>query len=258
MTAAILIISFIFGLMIGSFLNVCIYRIPKDMSLVWPGSACPKCGAKIKWYDNVPVFSWLFLRAKCRACKAGISAQYPAVELFTGLITVLFVYKFGLTLWAGFALAAVYCLIALSVIDMQIMIIPDRFSIGLIVFGLAVSFSNPAFSGGVWQRLLSSFIGAVVGFFGLWGIALIGTLLFRKEAMGGGDIKLMGAIGALSGVMGVVNALIISSFAGLFYFGVLILLRRPADNGTIPFGPFLSVGLLFNLYFPVMNFFTLY
>jgi len=171
-------------------------------------------------------------------------------------MTALFIFKFGLTLWAAFALFAVYCLIILSVIDMRFMIIPDRFSLGLIVFGLAVSFANPAFSGGGWERFLSALIGGGAGFFGMWGVALIGTFLFRKEAMGGGDIKLMGAIGALSGVLGVVNALVISSFAGIFYFGILVLLRRPLANGTIPFGPFLSVGLLFNLYFPAMVFFT--
>ena len=256
MNIIILFFAFVFGLVIGSFLNVCIYRIPKKLSLVWPGSACPKCGAQIKWYDNIPLLSWLFLLGKCRACKAKISAQYPAVEFFTGLITVLFIYKFGLSLWAAFALIAVYCLIILSVIDMKIMIIPDRFSIGLIVFGVATSFANPAFFGAPWERFVASLVGGGLGFFGMWAIALIGTFIFRKEAMGGGDIKLMGAIGALSGFLGVVNALIISSFAGIFYFGLLVLIRKPVGSGVVPFGPFLSVGLLFNLYFPAMIFFV--
>ncbi|MDR1124390.1 MAG: prepilin peptidase [Elusimicrobiota bacterium] len=253
--AFILAYSFVFGLIAGSFLNVCIYRIPKKLSIVWPGSSCTQCGTKIKWYDNIPLLSWLLLRGKCRGCGAKISFQYPAVELFTAVITVLFVHKYGLGLWAPCALFAVYCLIILSVIDMRLMIIPDRFSIGLIVYGLAVCFINPAFEGAAVARFLSSFGGACAGFFGMWAVALIGTFVFKKEAMGGGDVKLMGAIGALSGVIGVVNALIISSFAGIFYFGILVLLGKPLDNGTsIPFGPFLSVGLLFNLYFPAVIF----
>jgi leader peptidase (prepilin peptidase)/N-methyltransferase len=254
--AFILAYASIFGLIAGSFLNVCIYRIPKNLSIVRPRSACTRCGAKIRWYDNIPLLSWLLLRGKCRGCGAKISPQYPAVELFTAVMTVLFIHKFGLSLWTPCALLAVYCLIILSVIDMRLMIIPDRFSIGLIAFGLAVCFANPAFEGAALARFLSSLGGAGAGFFGMWAVALIGSFVFKKEAMGGGDVKLMGAIGALSGVMGVVNALIISSFAGIFYFGILVLLRKPLDNGTIPFGPFLSIGLLFNLYFPAMVFFA--
>ncbi|MDR1684398.1 MAG: prepilin peptidase [Elusimicrobiota bacterium] len=251
MSIFILSLSFIFGLIIGSFLNVCIYRIPAGKSVVWPPSSCGSCGAKIKWYDNAPVISWLVLRGRCRACGAGISLQYPAVELFTAVITALFVWRFGLSAWTPCVLFALYCLITLSVIDMRTFIIPDRFSLGLIAFGLAVSFLNPAFSGGTASEFLSSLAGGALGFFGMWAVALTGTFLFKKDAMGGGDIKLMGAIGALSGAGGVVNALIISSFAGIFYFGVLVLLRRPLDNGTtIPFGPFLSFALMVNLLYP--------
>jgi leader peptidase (prepilin peptidase)/N-methyltransferase len=252
MTTLILVYAFIFGLIIGSFLNVCIYRIPKKMSIAWPASSCPACSAKIKWYDNVPVLSFLILRGKCRKCKEKISWQYPAVEFFTALVTALFVFKFGFTAWTPVALFVVYCLIILSVIDMRLMIIPDRFSIGLIFVGLAVSFINPAFSGASLDKFLSSLTGGAAGFFGLWAIALIGQILFRKESMGGGDIKLMGAIGALSGVFGVINALVISSFSGILYFGVLVLIRKPLSSGTISFGPFLSFGLFINLLFPGM------
>jgi leader peptidase (prepilin peptidase)/N-methyltransferase len=137
---------------------------------------------------------------------------------------------------------------------MQHMIIPDRFSLGLIVFGLAVSFLNPAFFGEPFDKFLSSLWGGCAGFFGMWAVALIGLLIFKREAMGGGDIKLMGAIGALSGWAGVINTLIISSFTGILYFGILILLRKPLDNGTtIPYGPFLAVGLLVNLYYPATS-----
>lgn len=242
--------SLLFGLIIGSFLNVCIYRIPAKISIAWPPSACPKCKSKIKWYDNVPVLSYLILRGKCRNCKEKISIQYPIVELFTGLLTVLFVLQFGISIWTPLVLFIIYCLIVLSVIDIKIMIIPDRFSIGLTLFGIMVCFFNPAFTGVPFDKFLSSLGGAAIGFFGLWALAVLGQVVFKKEAMGGGDIKLMAAIGALSGGFGVLNALVVSSFAGILYFGVLVLLRRPVENGAIPFGPFLSAGLLFNLFFP--------
>lgn len=251
----ILVLSFVLGLVIGSFLNVCIYRIPAKISVAWPPSHCPKCKNKIKWYDNIPVLSYLFLGGKCRSCKEKISLEYPIVEFVTACLTLLFVWRLGLTCWLPFALVTLYSLIVLSVIDMKLMIIPDRFSLGLIVVGLAASFVNPAFEGTVWNRLVSSLIGGAIGFFGLWITAVIGQLIFKKEAMGGGDIKLMGAIGALSGWIGVINALIVSSFAGVFYFGILMLLKKPAENNAIPFGPFLSVGLIVNILLPN---FTLY
>lgn len=251
----ILTFSFIFGLIIGSFLNVCIYRIPAKISLAWPPSSCPKCKARIKWYDNIPVLSYLLLRAKCRNCKEPISIEYPIVEFLTACLTLLFVWRFGLTWWLPFALVTLYSLIVLSVIDLKLMIIPDRFSLGLIVVGLAGAYFNPAFSGGAWDRFLSALIGGSIGFFGLWLTAVIAQLIFKKEAMGGGDIKLMGAIGALSGWIGVVNTLVVSSFLGVFYFGLLMLLKKPIEDNAIPFGPFLSIGLIVNLLLPN---FTLY
>lgn len=255
METIVLLYALLFGLIIGSFLNVCIYRIPNNISIAWPPSACPKCKSRIKWYDNIPILSYIILGAKCRNCKEKISLEYPLVEATTGLLTVLFVWKFGLTWWTPCVLIAVYSLIALSVIDMKTMTIPDRFSIGLAVFGILTSFLNPAFNGAPFDKFIASLIAAAVGFFGTWGLALLGEFAFKKEAMGGGDIKLMAGIGALSGIFGLVNALIISSFAGIFYFGVLVLLRKPLDNGAIPFGPFLSVGLLVNLLMPGTLFF---
>jgi len=258
MTALILFYAFLLGLVIGSFLNVCIYRIPKGLSVAWPPSACMGCKNRIKWYDNIPVLSWFVLRGKCRNCGCKISVQYPVVEFFTALLTVLFVWRFGLTWWTPCVLFSVYCLIALSVIDIKTFTIPDRFSIGLTVIALGISFLNPAFTGAPFERFISALIAGAVGFFGLWGTALLGQFIFRKEAMGGGDIKLMAAIGALSGLHGVVNSLVIGSFAGLIYFGVMSLLKKQQQNGTtIPFGPFLSLGLLFNLYFPGMALITL-
>lgn len=252
MTATLILLSYalLLGLVIGSFLNVCIYRIPNNMSVVFPPSSCPKCKNKIKWYDNIPLLSFIILRAKCRHCGQKISFEYPFVELLTGLLTVLFVWRFGISWWTPVVLTVVYCLVALSAIDLHTMMIPDRFSIGLTVFSLAFAFLNPAFSGTPWDKFLSALLGGSIGFFGLWGLAIFGQFAFKKEAMGGGDIKLMAAIGALAGWMGVINTLVVSSFAGIAYFGILMLLKKDLGDRTIPFGPFLSVGLLVNLLMP--------
>ncbi|OUO56170.1 prepilin peptidase [Candidatus Avelusimicrobium gallicola] len=247
MDTLILCFAGIFGLLFGSFLNVCIYRIPRDKSIVWPPSSCPGCNARIKWYDNIPVLSYLWLRGKCRSCKQPISLQYPVVELLTGALTVLFVWRFGLSVWTFVTVAAVYALIILSVIDLELMIIPDRFSLGLIVLGLAFAWANPNFSGVWWQKELSSLLGAGVGLFGVLAIALIGTWMFKKEAMGGGDVKLMGGVGAFIGWEGVITTVVFASFFGLVYALFLMIFKGKKGGDAIPFGPFLSLGALINL-----------
>ena len=246
----IYIVSAIFGLTVGSFLNVCIYRIPANISLWWPPSACPKCKTKIKFYDNIPVLSYLILRGKCRKCKEPISIQYPLIEILTSLMTVLVVFACGLSYWTPVALLITYCLIVLSIIDFKLYIIPDRFSIGLAILGLLVFFINPAFTGNLTMKFLQCLLGGAVGFFGLWGIAVAASIILKKEAMGGGDIKLMAAVGTLTGLGGVVSTLMISSFAGLVYYVVLMLLKKDPQNRTIPFGPFISLGLFINILIP--------
>ncbi len=247
MDTLILCFAGIFGLLFGSFLNVCIYRIPREKSIVWPPSSCPGCNARIKWYDNIPVLSYLWLRGKCRSCKQPISLQYPVVELLTGALTVLVVWRFGLSVWTFASVAAVYALIILSVIDLELMIIPDRFSLGLIVWGLAFAWANPNFSGVWWQKELSALLGAGVGLFGVLAIALIGTWMFKKEAMGGGDVKLMGGVGALIGWEGVITTVVFASFFGLVYALFLMIFKGKKGGDAIPFGPFLSLGALVNL-----------
>lgn len=249
MDTFVLCFSVIFGLLFGSFLNVCIYRIPRDKSIVWPPSSCPGCGARIKWYDNIPVLSYLVLLGKCRNCKQPISLQYPVIEILTGLLTGLVVWHAGLSLWAFVLLAAVYALIVLSVIDLELMIIPDRFSLGLIVLGLAFAWTNPHFAGMWWQKELASLLGAAVGLFGVLAIALIGTWMFKKDAMGGGDVKLMGGVGALIGWEGVITTIVFASFFGLVYAVFLMIFKGKKGGDTIPFGPFLSLGALINLFY---------
>lgn len=252
MTAFILTFAFLFGLVFGSFLNVCIYRIPRGKSIAWPPSACPQCGAAIKWYDNIPLISYLILLGKCRQCKKPISLQYPVVELITGLLTVLFVWRYGISVWTFVVLVAVYALICLSVIDFELMIIPDRFSLGLIVWGLMFAWANPNFSGVWWQKELYALLGAAVGLFGVLAIALIGTWMFKKDAMGGGDVKLMGGVGALIGWEGVLTTVILASFFGLVYAVFLMIFKGKKRTDAIPFGPFLSLGALINLLYLIV------
>lgn len=250
MESFVYILSLILGAMVGSFLNVCIYRIPENVSLWWPPSTCPKCKTRIKFYDNIPVLSYLILRGKCRSCKTKISIQYPIIEALTSLLTLLVVYNFGLTYWTAVALFVTYSLIVLSVIDFRLFIIPDRFSIGLTVLGLLVFFINPAFSGVLKAKFIQCLAGGAIGFFGLWGMAIIGSVIFKKEAMGGGDIKLTAAVGTLTGIGGVISTLIISSFLGLVYYAALFILKKDPQNKTIPFGPFISIGLFINILIP--------
>ena len=252
MERLVLFFAGLLGLIIGSFLNVCIYRIPINKSIAWPASFCPKCGKHIAFYDNIPVLSYLFLWGKCRHCKAPISWQYPIIELLTSVLTVVFVWRWGLTPWTGVLLVAVYSLIVLSVIDLQLMIIPDRFSLGLIVLGLAFSWLNPNFDGTALNHFLQSLLGAGVGFFGTLAVALLGYVMFRKEAMGGGDVKLMGGIGAFLGWKRVITTIVFASALGLIYSIFLMIFKGKKGGDAIPFGPFLSAGALINLYYLVL------
>ena len=249
METLILIFAGLFGLVFGSFFNVCIYRIPQGKSIAWPASFCPHCKNHIRWYDNIPVLSYLFLLGKCRRCKKPISLQYPLVELLTAVLTVLFVHRYGLTVWGFGVLLAVYFLIILSVIDLQLMIIPDRFSLGLIVLGLLFAWCNPNFEGVWWQKELWSLCGAGVGLIGVLAIALLGTWIFGKEAMGGGDVKLMAGVGAFVGWKGVITTVMMGSFFGLLYAIVLMIFKGKKKSDAIPFGPFLSLGALINLWY---------
>ncbi|MDO8806366.1 MAG: prepilin peptidase [Elusimicrobiota bacterium] len=244
-----LITAFALGLLLGSFLNVCIARLPKDESIVFPASRCPKCLAPIKFYDNIPVLSFVFLRGRCRSCREPISFKYPFIELLTGLVTALLTYKWwGSPLWLGVSLLSAYVLIVVSVIDFETMLISDAFSLALFILGLAGSFANPYFQGGWGERLASSAIGAACGGGFIWALALVGKKIYKKDAVGEGDIFLMGGIGALCGWQGVFTAVIMASFFGTIYGVSLLLLKRAGRLSHMPFGPFLALGALINLY----------
>jgi len=234
---------FLFGLCIGSFLNVCIHRIPASQSIVFPGSACPRCAAPIRFYDNIPVLSYLWLLGKCRQCKSPISVRYPLVELLTGLFALAVYAKFGLSLAALVYFVFIAVLILITFIDLDHRIIPDVLSLpGIAVFFLA----GLALPNIHW---LDSLLGILVGGGSLYLVALVYYLLTRKEGMGGGDIKLLAMIGALVGWKGVLFTIFVSSAVGTVAGLGVMLFTRQNLKLAIPFGPFLAIGAATYLFF---------
>jgi leader peptidase (prepilin peptidase)/N-methyltransferase len=249
------LVAGLFGLTIGSFLNVCSLRWPLDQSVVSPRSRCPRCEELIRWYDNIPVLSWLFLRGRCRHCGKRVSVQYPLVELATGLVWAGAFAAYGPS-WEAFRGALfLTILFGISVSDARFYIIPDEFSVGGAVLGLGLSF----LPGGLdW---LQAIIGAVVGYGSLWLVGVIGTRVIKRvaperleeagvdQAMGGGDIKMMMMIGAFLGVWGVMLSTLLGSVLALlvYTFGMMLgmLVGGPLEDLSkrlIPLGVFLAAG----------------
>ncbi len=223
----------IFGLLVGSFLNVCIVRWPAEESVVSPRSRCPQCGKLIAWYDNIPVVSWLLLRARCRHCALPIPMRYPLVELAIGVLWVLAWWHHGPSIEAFRAAVFGTILLGIAMTDAREYIIPDEFSVGGAVIGLLFAFFGGALP---WQDAL---IGAAVGFGILWLVAVVGAKAFGQEAMGGGDIKMMAMVGAFLGWQGVLLTLFLGSVGGVVIFLPLRLMGR---NTLVPFGIFLALG----------------
>jgi len=222
----------VLGLAIGSFLNVCSLRWPQDESVVSPRSRCPGCGRAIAWHENIPVLSWILLRGRCRGCGERISIQYPLIELATGLIWGAMVLVHGVEPEALRGAVFLTILLGIAASDARFYIIPDQFSLGGAVIGFALAFVSPEIT---W---LESLIGAAVGFFLLWGVAWAGEKIFRKEAMGGGDIKMMALIGAFLGGWGVALSLFLGSLLGALIFGPISM----RTGRLVPFGIFLALG----------------
>ena len=238
------------GLIFGSFANVCIARIPKDESVIFPRSYCPKCGKPINWFDNVPVISYLLLRGNCRDCKENISIQYPLIELITGTAFLAIAWSFKGTLLLPFYLILTLIFVIISVIDFQIQIIPDLLSLILIILGLAMSPFNYTLGQGVVHRLLNSFLGVVAGGGSLFLLGFFGEKIMHKEAMGGGDVKLLAGIGSVIGWAKIFSVLFTASLIGSIFGLALIAAKRIKRTGYIPFGPFLSAAAYLNLFLP--------
>ncbi|MGH7533738.1 MAG: prepilin peptidase, partial [Gemmatimonadales bacterium] len=221
------------GAVFGSFLNVCILRLPAEESVVRPPSRCPKCGYGLRWDDNIPMLSWLLLRGKCRKCSAPISIQYPLIELATACIWAAFAWRGGVSLEALRGATFFTILLGIAMTDAREYIIPDEFSIGGLIIGLALHL--PDGFGGIGGSIL----GAVVGFGLLWGVAFVGKKVFKEDAMGGGDVKMMAMVGAFTGWAGVLLTIFLGSVLGVLIF------VPPAIVGKkklVPFGVFLALG----------------
>ncbi len=229
---------FAMGAILGSFLNVLIYRLPRGESIVRPPSACPECGRRITPRDNIPIVSYLILRGRCRHCKAVISSRYPVVELLAGLVPVLLLWRYGLGREALVLCLLSYVLIVVSFIDLDLRIIPDRVTLPGIAVGLILApyLGLTTFGG--------SLLGAVVGGGALYLIAIAGTAAFGKESMGGGDIKLAAMLGAFLGWQAVLLLLFVAFLSGAVAGAILLAVRGKDCEHAIPFGPFIAFGTL--------------
>ncbi|HET9133950.1 MAG TPA: prepilin peptidase [Gemmatimonadales bacterium] len=226
-------IVLVFGLLLGSFLNVCIVRWPALESVVSPRSRCPQCGNLIAWHDNIPVLSWLALGGKCRHCTLPIPIRYPLVELATGLVWLWAAWQYGPALEMLRAATFGTILLGIAMTDAREYIIPDEFSLGGAAIGLAFAFAGGELP---WREAL---LGAAVGYGLLWAIAVIGTKAFGEDAMGGGDVKMMAMLGAFLGWQGVLLTLFLGALLGTLIFLPLKLMGR---NILVPFGIFLAIG----------------
>lgn len=265
------ILVFIVSLMVGSFLNVVIYRLPIMMERSWqqeyqqyfsqsqeevissssdtqttfnlvkPDSTCPSCGHKIRVWENIPVLSYLFLKGKCAKCKVGISIRYPLVELFTAIACTFAAFNFGPTTSAMWAVLFTYILIALLFIDLDKMLLPDQLTLPLLWIGLLIS------TQGIFVDTTDAIIGAAAGYLSLWSVYWLFKLATGKEGMGYGDFKLLAALGAYTGWQGLPVIILLSSFVGAFA-GILIMVAQNKGRSlAIPFGPYLAVAGWFTL-----------
>ena len=253
------LIAGVFGLLIGSFLNVVILRLPARLDALWvqeahdvlgleaaptplpPGivresSHCPHCKHPLAVYDNIPLFSWLWLRGRCRYCKVPISIQYPLVELLTSVLSAIVVWKFGTT-WAALAgLFLTWALVSLSGIDLRTQLLPDQITLPLLWAGLLISLSH------LFVGATSSILGAAIGYLSLWSVYWLFKLLTGKEGMGFGDFKLLAALGAWMGSVALLPIILLSSLVGALIGGTMIVLRKHAREVPIPFGPFIAIA----------------
>jgi leader peptidase (prepilin peptidase) / N-methyltransferase len=222
---------------------VCIIRIPKEESIATPGSHCPRCNKPIMFYDNIPLLSYFLLRGKCRHCNGPISIQYPLIEGITAFSSFLLFVKFGATLSYLFFFLFVAALIVITVIDLYYQIIPDAISIPGIGIGLLGSLIIP------YITFFNSLIGILVGGGSLFLVATLYQWLFKREGMGGGDVKLLAMIGGFLGWKAVILTILLSSFIGSI-IGIAIMLLKGKDfKYAIPFGPFLSLGAVISLFY---------
>ncbi len=237
-------IIFIFGMCIGSFLNVCIYRLPASKSITNPPrSICPNCNSHIRFYDNIPVLSYIWLKGRCRNCDAPISFRYPLVEVMSGIVAVAMLFKFGLSLESLVYFVFISSLLVITFIDLDHKIIPDVISLPGIPIGLVASFALPTIT------LKASALGLLIGGGSLWFVAWAYNLIAHRDGMGGGDIKLLAMIGTIIGWKGVIFTIFASSVIGSCVGITMMLIKGKNMKFAIPFGPFLSIGAIAYVFF---------
>jgi len=243
------IVIFILGAIAGSFMNVCIHRLPIKESIVRPGSHCPICGAHIRWYDNIPLVSFLLLGGRCRYCKNSIPARYFLVELISGSLAALLFLKFGITprFFAYAYLAG--SLIVISCIDFAVQEIPDEITLSGIVIGIAASVASPDILGRATRMtaFFDSLGGMLLGGAAIYIVGFIGEFILKKEAMGGGDIKLMAMIGAFIGWRLTLLTFFVAPFFGSAA-GIALILKNK-KNSVIPYGPYISLAAIISIFF---------
>ena len=248
------IFVFLFGIVIGSFLNVVIYRLPRDKEMIKSRSVCTKCNKQLKWYHNIPLFSYIFLGGRCSFCKERISIRYPLVELTNGLLYLYFFFQYKMTIeFVVFALI-MSALLVIFFIDLDFQIIPDVITLPGIIVGLAVSFLPNGI--GIWSAL----IGFLVGGGSLYLVAILGDWLFKKDSMGGGDIKMMAMLGAFLGWEKVLLILISSAVIGLVVsIIIMVYSAKLRENRVVPFGPFLATAAVLAIVYgeQIITFYTI-
>ena len=243
-------VVFVFGLIFGSFANVCIWRLPQELSIISPGSYCPKCENSIPWYYNVPVLSYIYLKGRCAYCSSPISWRYPMAEFFTGLITLSWFIRFGFTPAAYLFSIFGIILIILSFIDAEHFYLPPELTYPLMAAGIFSSWSNPFMQNPYTGRFVYALISLAAGGLVIIIIRLLGSLVFRKEAMGLGDVKLMMGIAAFTGLPGIFWTIFAASlFGSVIGISMRIFSKDPTASEYIPFGPFLAAGAVIYILF---------
>lgn len=232
----------IFGLLLGSFANVVIYRWPLGLSVVKPRSHCFQCKNLVRWYDNIPVLSWLLLRGKCRHCKAQISIRYPLVEILMGVLFGWVYVEYGWTFTTLEYCIFIFGLVAASFIDIDHFLLPDVITLSGIVIGVLGSLINPE------RTLVDSLLGVVLGGGFLWSVAYFYFVFRKEEGMGGGDIKLLAWIGAILGFKAIPFVILTSTILGSVFGVILNWKSKEGLKSVIPFGPYLALGALIHIF----------
>jgi leader peptidase (prepilin peptidase)/N-methyltransferase len=245
------IVLFILGAVVGSFLNVCIHRIPREESIVFPSSRCPHCRHAIAWYDNIPLFSYIFLRGRCRSCQEAISGRYFLIEALTAVMALFTYWKFGISLAFLAAFLFVATLIVITFIDIEHQIIPHE----IVLPGIPLFLLAAVFIMGI--PLFDAFLGIMIGIGSLYLIAVYYEQLTGTEGMGGGDVNLMGMLGAFLGWKSLLFVLMTGAFTGAAVGIIMMINKGKTMKYAVPFGPFLSLGAVVYLFWgrAIVNFF---